>query len=135
MTPSLVPCYNTSSMNEQTATTTTNSTIFESEKTLELLREIGSNPNLTQRYLSEKYGISLGKTNFLLQAFLERGFIKVNRFKNSKNKAGYAYLLTPEGVKARLDLIQRFLAIKLREYEALKKEIDAIAPKSQEAVA
>ena len=111
----------------------TNNILFESEKTLELLREIGSNPSLTQRYLAEKYGISLGKTNFLLKAFLEKGFIKVNRFKNSKNKAGYVYLLTPEGIKMRLDLTQRYLAIKLHEYEALKKEIDTMG-KTQEVI-
>lgn len=101
----------------------TNNAIFQSEKTLQLLREIESNPQTTQRYLSKKYNTSLGKINFLLKAFLERGIIKVARFKNSKNKAGYIYILTSDGIRMRFELTQRFLAIKLHEYEVLKKEI------------
>ena len=107
-----------------------NNTLFQSERTLELLREVGSNPNLTQRYLAEKYDISLGKSNFLLKALLGKGVIKVRKFKNSKNKAGYLYVLTPEGIKMRFDLTQRFLALKQREYETLKKEIEEMGVKT-----
>jgi EPS-associated MarR family transcriptional regulator len=87
------------------------------------LREIADNPRVTQRQLAEKYGISLGKTNFLIKAFLERGLIKVKRFKNSKQKTGYLYALTPDGIKKRVMLTRHFLQIKQREYEVLKEEI------------
>jgi len=40
--------------------------LFESERTLDLIREIHSNPNITQRYLAKKYAISLGKVIFSL---------------------------------------------------------------------
>lgn len=103
--------------------------IFESEKILKLLREIEANPNLTQRYLAEKHGISLGKINFLINALLEKGIIKVNRFKNSKNKTAYAYVLTADGIKMRLELAQKFLVRKLKEYETLKTEIALLANK------
>jgi len=102
--------------------------IFESEKTLELLREIESNPNLTQRYLANKYGISLGKINYLINSLLQLGIIKVNRYKNSKNKNGYVYLLTPNGVAKRLELARKFLIRKTQEYELLKNEIAMISP-------
>lgn len=107
-------------MNEHTIN---DKSIFETEKTLELLREIGDNSSVTQRYLAEKYGISLGKTNYLIRAFLTRGFIKVKRFKNSKQKIGYVYVLTPEGIKKRVELTLRFLEIKQKEYRILKEEI------------
>jgi EPS-associated MarR family transcriptional regulator len=98
----------------------------DSEKVLELLREIESNSSLTQRYLAKKYNISLGKTNFILQALLEKGLIKVNKFKNSNNKAAYIYILTPEGIKTRLDLTHKFFARKTQEYEMLKMEIESL---------
>lgn len=99
---------------------------FESEKILDLLREIESNPNLTQRYFANKYGISLGKTNFLIKALLNKGIIKVQNFKNSKNKIGYLYALTPAGIKMRLHLTQKFFLRKSEEYQRLKCEIDNI---------
>jgi MarR family transcriptional regulator, temperature-dependent positive regulator of motility len=97
--------------------------IFESEKVLELLREIESNPDITQRYLAKKYNTSLGKINYLLNSLLRLGVIKINRFKNSENKIDYAYLLTPKGVVKRLEMAQKFLVRKTLEYELLKKEI------------
>ena len=108
--------------------------ILDSEKTLELLREIETNPQITQRHLAQKCGISLGKTNFLLKALLDKGVIKANNFKNSKNKISYLYILTPDGIKTRLELTHKFLIQKTEEYEQLKRDIESLALKKQEVL-
>lgn len=97
-----------------------------SEKVLTLLKEIESNPQLTQRYLSKKLSVSLGKINFFIRALAGKGFIEINNFKESKNKLGYAYLLTPEGIRMKFNLIQQFLKWKTQEYERLEEEIAAL---------
>ena len=97
-----------------------------SEQSLHLLQEIGQNPALTQRDLSKKLNLSLGKINFLIKALVAKGLIKTQNFKNSKNKLGYLYLLTPRGLQARLELTHKFLNRKIEEYEKLKIELEAL---------
>jgi len=98
--------------------------IFDSERILHILKEIETNPKVTQRYLSEKFAISLGKVNYLINALIGKGIIKVKNFKNSKNKLAYMYLFTPYGIKTKLQLTRKFLAWKLDEYEKLRMEIE-----------
>jgi DNA-binding Lrp family transcriptional regulator len=38
-----------------------------------VLRALQDNPRLTQRELSERLGVSLGATNFVLRALMEKG--------------------------------------------------------------
>ena len=97
-----------------------------SEQSLHLLKEIGQNPSLTQRDLSKKLNLSLGKINFLIKALAAKGLIKTQNFKSSKNKLGYLYLLTPRGLQARLELTHKFLNLKIEEYEKLRKEIEVL---------
>ena len=112
----------------------TDFTHSDSEKVLNLLREIESNPNVTQRYLAQKYATSLGKTNFLIRALLNKGLIKVNNFRNSKNKISYIYILTPVGIQLRLDLTHKFLIKKLQEYERLKGEVESLKTRSDSSL-
>lgn len=88
-----------------------------------MLRLLEANPELSQRELAEALGVSLGKTNYCLKALLERGLIKIRNFRNSQNKAAYAYYLTPEGISKKTLLTAGFLKRKLAEYENLKREI------------
>jgi EPS-associated MarR family transcriptional regulator len=81
---------------------------------------------LTQRQLARRLGMSLGKVNFCLKAFGEKGLLKVNAFYNSRNKRAYAYLLTPSGMRERARVTLRFLQRKTEEYERLKGEIAEI---------
>ena len=67
----------------------TENTNLEKEEVLKVLREIKRNPEMTQRELSIKLGISLGKINFLMKALIHQGLIKVHNFKNSNNKNAY----------------------------------------------
>lgn len=96
---------------------------LETEESLMVLREIGAEPQLTQRELSLRLGFSLGKINFLIKAMVEKGLIKVENFKNSKNKSAYLYVLTPVGIEEKAKTTYRFLKRKIEEYEKLEIEI------------
>jgi len=98
----------------------------EIEETLMILREIGTNPQLSQRELSSRLGLSLGKINFLLKAMIARGLVKAENFKNSSNKRAYLYLLTPLGIEAKAKTTYRFLKRKMEEYEKLEIEIEQL---------
>jgi EPS-associated MarR family transcriptional regulator len=102
------------------------------ESHLKALRLLEANPSLSQRELSEALGVSLGKTNYCIRALLDKGLIKVQNFRNSQNKLGYAYLLTPAGIAAKAELTASFLKIKIREYEALQREIEQLRRESQQ---
>ena len=100
--------------------------INHSEVELEILRKIDENPNLTQRQIAEHLGFSLGKINYLIQALLAKGLLKMNNFRGSGNKLGYLYLLTPQGVDTKRKLTMLFLQRKSQEFDKLKKEMEQI---------
>ena len=87
---------------------------------------VEANPTITQRELAVALGLSLGRINYGLRALIERGLIKANNFKRSETKLAYAYLLTPRGVTEKSALTKAFLARKMQEFDALKKEIEAL---------
>ena len=62
----------------------------------------------------------------LVTQLVEKGMVKIRNFRSSRNKMGYAYLLTPRGVAEKSALTSAFLARRMREYEALKAEIAAV---------
>ena len=92
-----------------------------------VLRALQDNPRLTQRELSERLGVSLGATNFVLRALMEKGAIKIRNFRGNTRKLSYAYILTPHGLAEKASLTARFLARKQKEYESLKAEIEAVS--------
>jgi len=96
------------------------------ESHLAVLRLLEQNPNLSQRELAEALGISVGKTNYCIKALVDKGLLKINNFRNNKNKMGYAYLLTPAGIAKKTELTVKFLQRKVLEYEVLQKEIAAL---------
>jgi EPS-associated MarR family transcriptional regulator len=91
-----------------------------------LLQLLEANPRLSQREVARELGISLGKVNFCLKSLMEKGWIKVTNFRNSRNKAAYIYLLTPRGIEAKAGVTVRFLQTKLHEYEVLCSDIERI---------
>lgn len=107
--------------------------ILHSEKTLHVLKEIEHNPQVTQRDLAQKLEISLGKLNFLINSLIDKGIIEAKNFKNAKNKFAYMYLLTPQGIKIKLQLTQKFFAWKLQEFERLKQEIEYFKKEAPES--
>ena len=91
-----------------------------------VMRLLEENPDLTQRELAEKLGISVGGLNYCLKALMEKGLVKMKNFANSKNKFGYVYVLTPTGMVEKAAITQRFLKRKMEEYEALRAEIESL---------
>ena len=101
-----------------------NTTLPEEDIHLQILRIIESKgQEITQRDLAQHLGISLGKTNHCLANLVKKGYVRIQRFKNSKKKAAYAYILTPKGIKERVRLTINYLRRKMREYRLLKQEI------------
>lgn len=91
-----------------------------------IMRLVEAQPDISQRDLAEKLGISLGALNYCLNALMDKGFVKLENFQNSKHKFKYAYILTPSGIAEKVSITGRFLKRKLQEYEALKAEIDSL---------
>lgn len=98
-------------------------TDLKSEAVLKVLQEIKNKPEMTQRELSRRLGISLGKVNFLLKALIHKGLVKVHNFRNSSNKKAYLYMLTPAGIEEKTRITYYFLKRKIREYEDLEEQI------------
>jgi len=91
-----------------------------------IMRILQENPDLTQRELAERLGMSVGGLNYCLNALIDKGFVKMGNFQKSKNKFKYVYLLTPQGIAEKVALTSRFLKRKMDEYDALKVEIEAL---------
>jgi len=91
-----------------------------------VLRLLESNPHLTQRELSKSLGVSLGGVNYCLNALIAAGLVKIENFRNNKNKWVYAYLLTPKGVAEKTALTGAFLKRKMQEFKRLQEEIEAL---------
>lgn len=91
-----------------------------------ILRLLEKEPRLSQRDLASQLGLSLGKANYCVQALIRKGLIKARNFRNSKNKIGYMYYLTPRGVEDKARVTVRFFQTKMTEYEQLKSEIEVL---------
>ena len=94
-----------------------------SQDQLNLLRQIGSNKNKSQRDLAKEMGFSLGKLNYCLKRLNEKGLVKIKNFKKNPNKLNYVYLLTPKGINEKTKLTINFMKRKIKEYDELKKEL------------
>ena len=89
-------------------------------RVIELLAD---NPDLSQREMAQRLGLTLGKTHYSLKALAKTGLIKAERFAESDKKMGYWYVLTPAGLAERVVLAARLLERKRLEFEALEREI------------
>lgn len=91
----------------------------------EVLRKIHNNPDASQRELAEKLGFSLGKLNYCLKALKDKGLVKINNFKNKKDKINFIqYIITPKGISERTKLTINFMRRKMKEYDDLKRELE-----------
>ena len=87
------------------------------------MRQLNRSPKSSQRELADNLGFSLGKLNYCLKALQKKGLVKINNFRNNKNKVNYIYLLTPKGISKKTKLTINFMKKKMREYDELKSEI------------
>jgi EPS-associated MarR family transcriptional regulator len=103
----------------------------EDEIRYRVLRLLQEKPEMSQRDVARRLGVSLGKANYCVKALVRRGWIKVANFKNSENKVAYMYLLTPRGIEQKGKLTLRFLQQKVREYELLRGEIQRLQAEAE----
>lgn len=99
-----------------------------------VLHLIEQRPDASQREIAEHLGVSLGAINYCLRALLEKGHLKLANFKASKNKLGYVYVLTPDGIAQRASLAAGFIARKRAEYEAIQAELELLCSEFGEAL-
>jgi len=106
---------------------------LENEEVLRIFRDIDRSLETTQRELSSRLEISLGKVNFLINALVEKGFVKVENFRKSSSKSVYLYYLTPMGVEEKTRATDLFLKKKIREHERLATEIQQLREEVRES--
>jgi EPS-associated MarR family transcriptional regulator len=93
----------------------------------ELLYLLEQEPGLSQRELSQRLGLSLGRVNYCVKALTGKGWLKLTNFRNSNSKLRYVYVLTPSGIAQRVSMTSRFLQRKKVEYDRLKRQIELLA--------
>ena len=96
------------------------------ETHLKILKHIESNPQISQRQLAQKLGVSVGKINYCIHALITKGWVKAGNFKRSANKMSYLYLLTPVGIDEKTKLTASFLKHKIAEHEIITQEIEQL---------
>jgi DNA-binding MarR family transcriptional regulator len=86
---------------------------------LELLQELEKNPIISQRELSNKFGIALGVTNACLKRMVRRGWIRITGFNHHK----IGYYLTPKGFAEKAKLTLHMVSWNVKHYSTLKEII------------
>ena len=84
-----------------------------------VLKILEDHPEYTQREIAKELGVSLGKTHYLIKSLIDVGWVKLENFRRSNNKLGYAYLLTPAGIIEKAKITSQFLSMKQKEYKEL----------------
>jgi EPS-associated MarR family transcriptional regulator len=99
---------------------------FQEDAKLRVFQIIIKNPQMTTREIAQKVGISNGSAYYLLTSLIDKGFVKLSRFKENSQKMKYSYLLTPKGIREKSLITGKFLVRKKKEFEALKLEINSL---------
>ena len=94
------------------------------EDHIELLHTIEKDGRVSQRQIAKNTGLSIGKVNYIIKSLIEIGFVKINNFNKSNKKLEYAYILTPKGLKEKVDITKKFLIKKEQEYDKLNSYIN-----------
>ena len=103
------------------------------EELLHIIKHLEGDPSVTQRVLSNRLNISLGKTNYLLKELIKKGFIKAQSFSHNSNKIQkIGYLLTKEGFEAKMKLMHYFFKAKESEYNIMKKEWEHLVEENKD---
>jgi DNA-binding MarR family transcriptional regulator len=83
---------------------------------LNLLQELEKNPVISQRELSNKFGIALGVTNACLKRMARRGWIRMMGLNHRRVR----YYLTPQGFAEKAKLSLHLISWTVKHYAALK---------------
>lgn len=94
---------------------------------LQLLNLLKNDPELTQREMNQKLGVSLGKINYCISMLVETGLIRVEKFKKQNKKTAYIYHLTSKGLEELSRLTLDYLKVKIKEYDHIRMEIKMLS--------
>jgi DNA-binding MarR family transcriptional regulator len=83
---------------------------------LNLLQELEKNPVISQRELSNRFGIALGVTNACIKRMVRRGWIRITGL----NQRRMQYYLTPKGFAERAKLTVDLISWTVQHYATLK---------------
>ena len=83
---------------------------------LNFLQELEKNPIVSQRELSNKFGIALGVTNACLKTMARKGWIRITGLNHHK----IGYYLTPKGFAEKAKLTLHLISWTVQHYSALK---------------
>ena len=89
---------------------------------LQFLEEFEQNPKVSQRELSNKFGIALGMTNACIKRMVRKGLIKLRGIPPRR----IAYYLTPKGFTEKTKLTLNFFSYNIHHYAEIKKRIGKI---------
>ncbi len=96
------------------------------ERSFQCMRLIHQDGDISTRELAERMQISNGAAYYVLNALIEKGYVKAENFTNNPNKSGYLYLLTTDGLREKSRLTANFIQRKRAEYHSLKLEIETL---------
>jgi DNA-binding MarR family transcriptional regulator len=102
---------------------------------MRVLSELERAPEISQRSLARRVGVSLGLTNRLLQNLAQKGYVRVSQ----ASWRGWLYTLTPAGLSRKVQLtvsyIHRFLGHYQRIRQTLQEELAPLGLNRESRVA
>ena len=99
---------------------------MQAEVRLRVMRLISCDAEVSSRQIADAVGISNGSAYYILVALVDKGFVKLRNFKKNTRKGGYAYILTPSGIREKSLLTHHFIKRKRQEFEDLRAEIKTL---------
>jgi EPS-associated MarR family transcriptional regulator len=91
-----------------------------------LLKLLAEEPQMRQKDMAKRMGISVGVVNYCIRELAKQGLIKIKSYKSEMNKFPQHYILTPRGIEEKGRITVRFLKRKIEEYEEIKRQIQLL---------
>jgi predicted transcriptional regulator len=88
----------------------------------DILQIVSDNPQISQRKIAEKTGISLGQVNFLMKKCVKKGLIKIE----GQSPKSIRYNLTPKGMKEKAELTLQYIKLSYKAIINLSDKIREI---------
>jgi DNA-binding MarR family transcriptional regulator len=102
---------------------------------LRLISEVDETPEVNQRQLSLRLGISLGLTNVLLKNLVQKGYVRVSNASWKRR----LYNLTPDGLAHKLRLTTGYISRVLDHYQnvrqTLREQMDGLDVNEESRIA
>lgn len=92
------------------------------EREFELVNILGANLGANQRQLSRLMNLSLGQTNMLIRRLASKGYIRISQLNQKKVQ----YLLTPKGIREKLDKSIKYTLKTINSISLIKGRIKEI---------